>query len=192
MSAVALTGCGSSPEDVAACREQFADHQQLLGENGNPGSKDFTPNMTARWNALYADFGQLGKSATHADCSRRFKAMKAEVSELEAVLYKIDDYDVARMTQMAEADLEHAESIGRSYSTDYVLIMLFRTLRERGADAEKVLAPLVARVDAAKPDDTAERAAAMVALYNAAASNAAFADFTEALESIRDYELDEE
>ena len=32
----------------------------------------------------------------------------------------------------------------------------------------------------------------MVALYNAAAGNAAFADFTEALDSIRNYELDEE
>lgn len=192
MSTVALTGCGASPEDIAACREQFADHQQLLGENGNPGSKDFTPNMTARWDALYAGFGQLGRSATNEDCPRRFEAMTAEVSELEAVLYKIDDYDVARMTQRAEADLDHARSMGRSTSTDYVLITLFRTLHERGADAQKALAPLVARVDAAKPDDTSERAAAMVALYNAAAANAAFGDFKEALETIGNYELDEE
>ena len=189
--ALTLTGCGASPEDIAACREQFADHQQLLGENGNPGRKGFTPNMTARWDKAYAAFGRLGKSATGDDCPDRLKEMKADVSDLEAVLYKIDDYDVARMIRRAEADLEHAESAGRS-QTDYVLIMLFRTLRERGADAEKALAPLVARVDAAKPDDTAERAAAMVALYNAAAGNAAFADFTEALDSIRNYELDEE
>jgi hypothetical protein len=118
--------------------------------------------------------------------------MTAEVSELEAVLYKIDDYDVARMIRQAEADLDHAEGIGHSYATDYVLITLFRTLRERGADAEKALEPLVARVDAAKPGDDAARAEAMVALYNAAASNAAFADFKEALESIGNYELHEE
>ena len=192
MMVLALTGCGPGPEDIAACRKQFADHQQLLGENGNPGSKDFTPNMTARWDALYAKFGQLGKSASGEDCPDRFKAMRAETSELEAVLYKIDDYDVARMIRRAEADLEHAKSMGRSTSTDYVLITLFRTLRERGADAEKALAPLVARVDAAKPDDTSERAEAMVALYNAANSNAAFADFKEALESIGNYELHEE
>ncbi|HUS21740.1 MAG TPA: hypothetical protein VMZ66_07005 [Aeromicrobium sp.] len=192
LSLASLAACGPSPEDVAACRKQFADHQQLLGENGNPGRKDFTPKMTARWDALYAEFGRLGKSATADDCPGRFRAMKAETSDLESVLYKIDDYDVARMTRGAEADLDHAGGVGRSYSTDYVLITLFRTLRERGADAEKVLAPIVARVDAAKPDDTSERAAAMVALYNASASNAAFADFKEALESIKDYELDEE
>jgi hypothetical protein len=192
LTVAALSGCGASPEDVAACRKQFADHQQLLGENGNPGRKDFTPNMTVRWDALYAGFGRLGKSATAGDCPRRFEAMKTEVSELEAVLYKIDDYDVARMTQRAEADLDRARSQGRSTSTDYVLLTLFRTLNERGADAQKALAPLVARVDAAKPDDTSERAAAMVALYNAAAANAAFGDFKEALETIGNYELHEE
>jgi hypothetical protein len=193
MVVVALTGCGAqSPEAVAACRQQFADHQQLLGENGNPGREGFTPAMTARWDALYARFGRLGKSATADDCPDRFKALKTEVNELEAVLYKIDDYDVARMIAQAERDLEHAEGIGRSYSTDYVLITLFRTLRERGADAEEALAPLVARVDAAKPGDDADRAEAMVALYNAAAANAAFADFKEALESIGNYELHEE
>jgi hypothetical protein len=188
---VALTGCSPSPEDIAACREQFADHQQLLGENGNPGRKEFTPKMTARWGALYVEFGRLGKSATGEECPGRFKAMKAEVSELEALLYKIDDYDVARMTQRAEANLDHAKSMGRSTSTDYVLITLFRTLHERGADAQKALAPLVGRVDAAEPNSP-EQAAAMVALYNAAASNAAFADFKEALETIGNYELDEE
>lgn len=162
----------------------------MLGENGNPGSKEFTPKLTRRWDALYAGFGRLGKSATADDCPDRFKAMQAETSELEAVLYKIDDYDVARMIRRAEADLEHAKSMGRSTSTDYVLITLFRTLRERGAEAEKALAPLVADVDATKSG--AERAAAMAALYNAAASNAAFADFKEALESIGNYELHEE
>ena len=192
MSLMTLTGCGPGPEDIAACRKQFADHQQLLGENGNPGSKEFTPRMTARWDELYAEFGRLGKSASGEDCPERFKAMQAETSELEAVLYKIDDYDVARMIRRAEADLEHAESVGRSTSTDYVLITLFRTLNERGADAQKALAPLVARVDAAEPDDASARAAAMVALYNAAASNAAFSDFKEALETIGNYELHEE
>ena len=192
MTILTLTACSPSPEDIAACRKQFADHQQLLGENGNPGRKGFTPKMTARWDALYADFGRLGKSASGEECPDRFRAMKSEIGDLEAVLYKIDDYDVARMTKRAEADLDHARSVGRSTSTDYVLITLFRTLQESGADAEKALAPLVARVDAAKPDDARERAAAMVALYNVASSNAAFADFKEALESIGDYELDEE
>jgi len=187
----ALGACAPSPEDVAACRQQFADHQQLLGENGNPGRKGFTPKMTARWDALYAEFGRLGTSATGDDCPGRFRAMKAEMADLEPVLHKIDDYDVARMTRRAEDDLDRtAEKHGVSYATDYVLITLLRTMRERGADAEKVLAPLVADVDASKRG--AERAAAMVALYNTAASNAAFADFKEALESIENYEFDKE
>jgi len=46
-------------------------------------------------------------------------------------------------------------------------------------------------VDASEPDSP-QQAAAMVALYNVAASDAAFADFKEARESIADYELDEE
>lgn len=191
LSLLTLTACGPSPEDVTACRKQFADHHQLLGENGNPGSKDFTPRMTARWDALYAEFGRLGKSATGDDCPGRFRAMKAEMADLEAVLHKIEDYDVALMTKRAEAKLEGDDALRRASFTDYVLITLLRTLRERGADAEKALAPLVARVDAAK-QHSKEQSAAMVALYNTAASNAAFADFKEALQSIEDYELDEE
>ena len=191
MTVLTLTGCGPSREDIAACRKQFADHQQLLGENGNPGRKDFTPKMTARWDASYAEFGRLSKSASADDCPDRFRAMKADISDLESVLYKIDDYDVARMIRGAEADLARDDALNRAASTEYVLIALLRTLRERGADAEKALAPLVARVDAAK-QDSKEQSAAMVALYNVAASNAAFADFKEALESIGDYELDQE
>jgi len=191
LSLVTLTGCGPSPEDVAACREQFADHTQLMSEHGYPGRKGFTPRMTARWHALYAQFGRLDGSASADDCPGRFQAMAEEVTNLEAVLHKIDDYDVARMSRRAEAELDrNAERSGATYATDYVLITLLRTMRERGADAEKALAPLVADVDATKPG--AERAAAMVALYNAAASNAAFADFKEAAETIRDYEFDEE
>jgi hypothetical protein len=192
MTVLALVGCSPGPEDIAACRKQFADHQQLLGENGNPGRKGFTPAMTARWDRLYAEFGRLGKTATGEECPDRLKALKIEVGELEAVLYKVDDYDVARMISRVDADLEHADEMGRAARTDYVLITLIRTMRESGADAEKALAPLVARVDAAKPGEDAARASAMVALYNAAASNAAFADFKEAVESIQDYELDEE
>ena len=192
LSLAALTGCGASPEDDAACRKQFADHLQLLEEDGDPGRRDFTPHLTAQWNALHSEFGRLAKAASAEDCPDRFTAMKAEVSDLEAVLDKIDDYDVARMTTGAEAELDRkAEKQGASYVTDYVLITLLRTMRERGAEAEKALAPLVARADAAKPG-TREQAVAMVALYNAAASNAAFTDFKEAMESIENYDFDEE
>ena len=191
LSLLPLTACAPSPEDIAACRHQFAEHHQLMRENGNPGNKEFTPRMAARWDAFYAAFGRLGKSATGDDCPSRFKAMKAQAADLESVLHKIDDYDVARMMRRTETDLDRrAKKQGASYATDYVLITLLRTMRERGADAEKALAPLVADVDATKPG--AERAAAMVALYNAAASNAAFADFAEAMESIQNYEFDEE
>jgi hypothetical protein len=191
LSVTTLTACGPSQEDIAACRRQFAGYQQLLGEKGNPGRKGFTPQMTTRWEELHAEFGRLGRSATGDDCPGRFKAMKAESSDLDAVLHKIDDYDVAQMIRGAEADLDRDDALRRASFTDYVLITLVRTMRDRGADAEKALAPLVARVDAAD-SDSPEQAAAMVALYNAAASNAAFADFKEALESIRNYDLDEE
>ena len=191
MTVLALVGCSPSPEDIAACRKQFADHQHLLGENGNPGRTGYTPKMTARWDALYAEFGRLGKRAAGDDCPGRFTAIKSDIGDLESVLSKIDDYDVALMTRRTEADLDRrAEKDGVSYATDYVLITLLRTMRERGAEAEKALAPFVADVDATKPG--AERAAAMVALYNAAASNAAFADFKEAMESIQDYDFDDE
>jgi len=187
-----LAGCRASPEDVAACRKHFAEHQQLLQEHGNPGRKAFTPKMTARWDALDAEFGQLAKSASSDDCPDRLHAMKAEMMDLDSVLHKIDDYDVALMTKRAEARLDRtAQKQGASYATDYVLITLLRTMHERGAEAQKTLAPLVARVDAAKPD-TREQAAAMVALYNTAASNAAFADFQEARESIEHYDFDKE
>jgi len=193
MTIAVLAGCGASPENVAACRKHFAEHQQLLQERGNPGRKAFTPKMTARWDALEVEFGQLSRSASSDDCPDRFDAMTAEVSDVESVLLKIDDYDVARMTHRAEAKLDRTAKKQRaSYATDYVLITLLRTMHERGTDAEKALAPLVARVDAVKPADTAERAAAMVALYNAAASNAAFADFKEAAETIESYDFDKE
>jgi len=191
LTVLTLTACSPSPEDIAACRKLFADHQQLLGQNGNPGRKGFTPKMAARWDALNADFGRLGKSATGDDCPDRFRAMKAEIGDVQSVLTKIDDYDVARITQRAKAKLDKtAEKAGASYVTDYVLITLLRTMGERGADAEQALAPLVAGVDSAKPG--AERAAAMVALYNAAASNAAFADFKEAVETVENYDFDKE
>ena len=185
--AAALTACAPTQEDIAACRKQFADHQQLLEENGNPGRKGFTPTMTARWDQLHDEFSRLGESAADDDCPDRLRSMKAEVADVESVLHKIDDYDVALMIRDVEADIARDDARRRASFTDYVLITLLRTLRERGADAEKALAPLVARVDAAK-QDSKEQADAMVALYNAAASNAAFADFKEALESIRDYD----
>jgi hypothetical protein len=191
MTVAALSACSPSPEDIAACRAEFADHQQSLGKNGNPGRRGFTPKLTAQWDAMYAEFGRLGKTASGDECPDRLRALTAEVGDLEAVLHRIDDYDVALMTRRAEARLERDDALRRASLIDYVLITLLRTLRERGSDAQKALAPLVARVDAAK-QDTKEQSAAMVALYNAAASNAAFADFKEALESIRNYDPDKE
>ena len=191
MTVLTLTGCAPSQEDITACRDWYRENTQAMSENGYPGRAGFTPKMTARWNELYARSGRLDGAASAEDCEGPLQDMVAEVTNLEAVLYKIDDYDVALMTKRAEARLERDDALRRASFTDYVLITLLRTLRERGADAEKALAPLVARVDAAK-QDSKEQSAAMVALYNAAASNAAFADFKEALESIRNYEPDAE
>lgn len=189
MVAAALTACAPDPAEIAACRQQFADYQQKLGENGNPGRKEFTPKMTARWQVDYAEFGELGKSATADDCPERFDAKVKGVKSLEAVLYKIDDYDVDRMISRAEQDLEHAEKVRGAPIRDYVLQGLFARLRQSGAEAQEAFAPLVARADSATGQ---KRGEAMVALYNAAASNAAFADFKDALSTIEDYEFNEE
>jgi hypothetical protein len=191
MTMLTLTACGPSPDDIAACRKQFADLHQVLAEDGNPGRKAFTPKMTARWDALYADFGQLATSASGDDCPDRLTSLRLRIGDVQSVLYKIDDYDVARMMQRVERYLARDDALSRASSTDYVLITLLRTMRERGADAEKALASLVAGVDAAEPNSP-EQASAMVALYNTAASNAAFADFKEAVETIRDYDPDKE
>jgi hypothetical protein len=189
-----LTSCGPDEKVAAAqCRQQFADHRQMLGENGNPGSKDFTPKLTARWDALYAEFERLSAAATDEDCPGKLTTMKRQMKRVEAVLYKIDDYDVARMIKRAESDLEHARKLRPAGAApDYMLITTFRTLQTSGADARKSLAPYVARVDAVDPDKYADLSDAMVTLYNAAASDAAFADFKDALDTIQNYELDEE
>lgn len=190
LSLAALTSCGPD-EKVAAgdCRKAFADHVQVLDEKGNPGRKEFTPRLTARWDKLHADFEQLGAAATAKDCPERLARMKAQIKRVESVLYKIDDYDVARLTKQAEEDLDHARSLrGPGAAPDYLLITTFRTLQTSGAEAQKSLAPYVARVDAVDPERYSQLSAAMVALYNAAASDAAFADFKDARDTIHDYE----
>lgn len=192
LSLAALTACGSDEVSTAECRRQFADHRQTLGENGNPGREGFTPKLTARWDSLYAEFRRLGTSATSGDCPEKLRTMKARMKRVESVLYKIDDYDVDRVIRQAESDLEHSEELRGAATRDYLLIMTFRTLRERGADAQKSLAPYVARVDGINPDTYSALSSAMVDLYNAAASDAAFTEFKEALDTIRNYELDEE
>ncbi|HUS21762.1 MAG TPA: hypothetical protein VMZ66_07115 [Aeromicrobium sp.] len=185
----ALCGCGSPPENAGDCRKQFAAESHVLGKHGNPGSKDFTPKLTARWDRLSDGFERLSTSATAKDCPQKLTAMKRQTKRVESVLHKLDDYDVARMTRDAEGDLKRAqERRGPGAGPDYVLITTFRALQEASAEAQKALAPYVASVDAIDPDKYSKLAAAMVALYNAAASNAAFADFKDARDTIKNYE----
>ena len=186
MTLAVLAGCGASPEDASQCRRHFAEQRQLLDKKDNPGRKDFTPKLTARWDKLHADFGRLARSATAQDCPDQLKTMTTQVKRVESVLHKLADYDVARMARAAEADLEHAEQL-RGGSPDYMLITTYRTLQESATAAQKSLAPFVERVDAINPDDYSALAPAMVALYNAAASDTAFADFKDAWQTIKDY-----
>jgi hypothetical protein len=188
LSLVALASCRSDQVATADCRQQFAHERQSLAQDGNPGSKDFTPKLTARWDALYSEFGRLGKTATSEDCPDRLARTKAQVRRVESVLHKLDDYDVARMTREAEADFKHAEELRGAGPRDYVLITTFRTLQESGADAQKSLASYVAAVDSVDPDKYSALAPAMVALYNVASSDAAFADFKDARDTIKNYE----
>jgi hypothetical protein len=188
LSVAALTSCRSDKVATAECRHRFADQRQLLREHGNPGSKDFTPKLTARWKALSVGFGRLSTSATAEDCPRQLATMKAQVKRVESVLDKIEDYDVARMTREAEADLKHAEERRGTGTPDYLLITTWRTLQASATAAQKSLAPYVAAVDSVDPDRYSKLAPAMVALYNAAASDAAFADFKDARDTIRNYQ----
>jgi len=183
-----LTSCRSDEVATADCRKQFADQRQLLKEHGNPGSRDFTPKLTGRWKALSGEFGRLSTTATADDCPDRLTTMKAQVKRVESVLHKLADYDVARMTRESEADLKHAEELRGTGTPDYLLITTYRTLQASGADAQKSLAPYIADVDAIDPEKYAALAPAMVALYNAAASDAAFADFKDARDTIRNYQ----
>jgi hypothetical protein len=188
LSLAALTSCRSDEVGTAQCRQQFAGYQHVLSENGNPGSKDFTPRLTARWKALDAEFRRLASSATADDCPAKFRTMKARVKRVESVLSKIDDYDVDRMIRKVESYVEHSAELSTAARRDYVLIMTLRTLRESGAAAQKSLASYVAAVDAVDPDKYSALSAAMVELYNAAASDAAFADFKDALDTVKNYE----
>ncbi|MFL6089981.1 MAG: hypothetical protein ACJ71Z_07555 [Aeromicrobium sp.] len=182
-----LSACGNDQAATAACRKQFAAQHELMDARGNPGHKDFTPGLTARWDALDAQFARLGTEATADDCPDRLAALKRRAKRVESVLHKLDDYDVARMLTAGERDLQ-ADEDKLGASRDYVLITTARTMRESATAAERSLAPFVARVDAVDPAKYSALAAAMVALYDAAASDAALADFKEARNSIHDYE----
>ena len=80
---------------------------RVLSENGNPGRKEFTPKMAARWDALHAAVRPAGEVGDRRGLRPRRQARvdsrrcSAEVKDLEAVLYKIADYDVARMIRRA-------------------------------------------------------------------------------------------
>src|SRR5689334_15890195 len=116
-----LTACGNDQAATAACRKQFAAQHELMDARGNPGHKDFTPGLTARWDALDAQFERLGSAATADDCPDRLAALKHRAKRVESVLHKLDDYDVARMLAAGERDLQ-ADEDKLGANRDYVLI----------------------------------------------------------------------
>lgn len=187
LSLAALTSCRSEQVTAAQCQRQFAEQRHALGAKGNPGRRDFTPRLAARWARVDAEFGRLAKSATPGDCPEKLATLTTQMKRIESVLRKLDNYDVARMIRASEADLRHAEKL-RGGTPDYTLITTYRNLQDTGAAAQKSLAPYVAAVDAVDPAKYSALARAMVALYNAAASNTAFADFKDARDTIKNYQ----
>ena len=193
MAAVAAAaGCGNEPELTAAeCRQAFADHAQLLGENGNPGTAA-TPKLTGRWDEMDAELGRLAKSATSDECPSTLERYQLESKRLETVLFAVAPYDVAQDLVVAEAGLEHAREMQAGFTMDRDLRQAFESLRAAVPGARRALAPQLAKVDAVDPLDQAAVKAAVDELTSQAEADPAYRKVKADLAVIGDYELDEE
>jgi hypothetical protein len=192
VAAVVTTGCGKGPQVTEAdCRQAFADHAQLLGENGNPGS-DLTPRLTARWDDMDAELGRLATTATSDTCPSTLDRYKLESKRLEKLLYAVADFDVAQDLVIAESGLEHARRTQPGFKLDHDLREAFATLRTDVPKARQALAPEFAKVDAVDPLDTAATKTALDHLKSVAEANPAYRKVKAASDVIGGYELDEE
>ena len=186
------TGCGDEPKlTAAACRQAFADHAQLLGENGNPGT-DATPRLTGRWDAMDAELGRLAESATSDECPATLERYKLESKRLEEVLFAVRPFDVTQDLVVAEGGLEHARKMRAGFEPDQELRRAFASLRASVPAARRALAPHLAKVDAVDPLDPAAVASAVDALTSRAEADPDYRKVKALLAEIADYELDEE
>ena len=192
VTAVAATGCGKGPQmSNAECRQAFADHAQLLGENGNPGS-DVTPRLTKRWDEMDAELGRLAKTATSDKCPSTLNHYKLESKRLETLLYAVADFDVAQDLVVAESGLEHARRTQPGFKADQDLRNAFAALRANVPKARRALAPQFAKVDAVDPLDAAASKSALGDLTSFAEADPAYRNVKAASDVIAGYDLDEE
>jgi hypothetical protein len=190
--AAAITGCGRGTQMTEAdCRQAFADHAQLLGENGNPGT-DLTPHLTERWDEMNAELGHLAKTATSDKCPSTLDHYKLESKGLETLLLAVADFDTTQDLVVAEADLQHARPTQPGFTMDKELREAFATLRANVPAARRALEPQFAKVDAVDPLDPAAAKSAVNELRTLANADPAYRKVKTASDVIGGYELSEE
>jgi hypothetical protein len=192
VAAVATTGCGGGTQMTEAdCRQAFADHAQLLGENGNPGT-DLTPHLTGRWDAMDAELGRLARTATSDACPSTLDHYKLEAKGLETLLLAVAEFDTTQDLVVAEADLQHTRPTQAGFTMDKELREAFATLRANVPEARRALEPQFAKVDAVDPLDAAAARSAVDELKTFAYADPAYRKVKAASDVIGGYELSEE
>ncbi|MDX6276340.1 MAG: hypothetical protein QOJ72_468 [Nocardioidaceae bacterium] len=190
IAAAVLPGCGKGPGD-GPCRTQYADYQQLLGENGNPGTSAM-PRQTKRWDQLYREFGQRAKSAVSEDCTGDFTRLRKTMQSTESILYAAGDLDMVEKLRYAERDLKHAERMREYDPLPRKLAVAFPILRTAAPRSNHALARQFAGLDRADPLDAAAVRTATAELKRAASANVDYRRCRHELDVIADFELDEE
>ena len=190
LAAVLLPGCGKGPGD-GPCRAQFADYQQLLGENGNPGTSAM-PRQTKRWDALYKEFAKRGKSAVSKDCTGDFAKLRKTMRSTESILYAAGDLDMVDKLRYAERDLKHAKRMREYDPLPKKLAAAFPILRTAAPRSNHGLAREFAALDRVDPLDAAAVKAATAELKTAASANVDYQRCQHELDVITEFELDEE
>lgn len=190
--AAATAGCGKGPQVTEAeCRQAFADHAQLLGENGNPGT-DLTSRLTGRWDEMDAELAHLAETATSDTCPSTLDRYKLESKGLETLLLAVADFDTTQDLVVAEADLEHTRPTQAGFTMDKELREAFATLRANVPAARRALEPQFAKVDAVDPLDAAAAESAVNELKTFANADPAYRQVKAASDVIGGYELSEE
>lgn len=190
LAGMALPGCARGPGD-GACRSQFADYHQLMGENGNPGTVAM-PRLTKRWDALYTEFAKRGKSAISKDCIGDFARLKNTVGSTETILYRAGNFDMVDRLRYAERDLKHAERTRDYDPLPKKLAVAFPILRTAAPRSNHALVSQFATLDHVDPLDKTAIKAATAELKSAAKANVDYRRCLHELDVIAQFELDEE
>jgi hypothetical protein len=190
LAAVLLPGCARGPGD-GPCRARFADYHQMLGENGNPGTAAM-PRQTRRWDRLYVEFAQRGKSALSEDCTGDFARLRKTVRSTETILYAAGDFDMVDKLRYAEADLKHAKRMRAYDPLPKRLAVAFPILRAEAPRSNHALAQQFAALDGVNPLATDAVKSAKSTLKSVAHADVDYRRCQHELDVIAEFELDEE